>query len=193
MPPGRKLMDRDALFREFPRLETERCELREVSPDHAGDLFRMRSNPEGARYGPDPWTEPALASKRITEWREWFLRREDIPWGILLRAEDRLIGHVKYAYIRQYLGMIGYHLDEAYWNQGLMTEVLREVVRFLYDETDAHRLQATVHSEHEASMRVLEKVGFRREGLLRGRAFWNGRFCDLYMYAMLRGEQVVEE
>ena len=38
MSPGRKLMDKDELFRKFPRLETERCELRKVSADHAGDL-----------------------------------------------------------------------------------------------------------------------------------------------------------
>ena len=38
------------------------------------------------------------------------------------------------------------------------------------------------------ALRVLEKVGFKREGLLRGRAYWHEKFCDLYMYAMLRGE-----
>ena len=87
--------------------------------------------------------------------------------------------------------MLGYHLDVDYWNKGIMTEVLGAVVRFLYERTDAHRLQATVHAEHRASIRVLEKVGFRREGVLRGRAYWHGRFCDLYMYALLRGEHGV--
>jgi ribosomal-protein-alanine N-acetyltransferase len=183
--------DRNSLFSAFPRLETERCELREVPLRCSGDLFRLRSNVEGARLGPDPWTEPKQAEARIREWHAWFLAKEDIPWGIFLRGRKRLIGHIKYAYMRQYLGMLGYHLDVDFWNQGIMTEVLRAVVNFLYEETDAHRLQATVHRDHAASIRVLEKVGFRREGLLRGRAHWHGRFVDLYMYALLRGEQVV--
>jgi len=184
-------MDRELLFSAFPRLQTERCELREVPPSCAGDLFRIRSDPEGARFGPDPWTDPQQAESRIQEWHDWFRAKEDVPWGIFLRGQDRLIGHIKYAYMRQYLGMIGYHLDIEFWNRGLMTEVLRGVVGFLYDRTGAYRLQATVHKDHAASMRVLEKVGFQREGLLRGRAYWHGTFCDLYMYGLLRGEQRV--
>ena len=184
-------MDRDALFRSFPSLETDRCELREVPLTCADALFRIRSNPEGARLGPDAWTDPRQAEEKIREWHKWFAAKEDVPWGVFLRGQDHLIGHIKYAYVRQYLGMIGYHLDVDFWNQGVMTEVLRAVVRFLYDETDAYRLQATVHSKHEASIRVLEKAGFKREGLLRGRAYWHGQFCDLYMYAVLRGEQLV--
>jgi ribosomal-protein-alanine N-acetyltransferase len=184
-------MDRDSLFSSFPGLETERCDLRKVPLTCAPDLFRIRSNPEGARYGPDPWAEPKQAEIRIREWHEWFLAKEDIPWGIFLRGQERLIGHIKYAYMRQYLGMLGYHLDVEFWNRGIMTEVLKAVVRFLYGQTEAYRLQATVHPEHAASIRVLERVGFKREGLLRGRAYWHGHFLDLYMYALLRGEQQV--
>lgn len=191
MDESKQHMNCDALFRLFPTLDTDRCELREVPLTCADDLFRIRSNPEGARLGPDAWTDPKQAEDRIREWHKWFLAKEDVSWGIFLRGQDRLIGHIKYAYMRQYLGMIGYHLDVGFWNKGIMTEVLGAVVRFLYERTDAHRLQATVHSEHRASVRVLEKVGFKREGVLRGRAYWHGQFCDLYMYALLRGEELV--
>ena len=184
-------MNRNTLFREFPCLQTERCELREVTLDSADDLFRIRSHTEGARYGPDPWDDPKEAEVRIREWHKWFIDKEDIPWGIFERGKNQLIGHIKYAYVRQYLGMLGYHLDAAFWNKGIMTEVLSAVVTFLYEKTDVHRLQATVHKDHAASGRVLEKIGFKREGLLRGRAYWHDRFCDLYMYALLRGEQIV--
>jgi ribosomal-protein-alanine N-acetyltransferase len=147
-------MHRDALFESFPVIETERCLLKEVPLACADDLFRIRSNPEGARLGPDAWADLKQAERRIREWHKWFLAREDVPWGIFLRGQDRLIGHIKYAYVRQYLGMLGYHLDMEYWNKGIMTEVLGAVVRFLYDRTDAYRLQATVHTEHRASVRV---------------------------------------
>ena len=185
-----KHMDRDTLFRSFTSLETDRCELREVPLTCADDLFRIRSNPAGARLGPDAWTAPKQAEDRIREWHKWFAAKEDVPWGVFLRGQDRLIGHIKYAFVRQYLGAIGYHLDVDYWNRGIMTEVLGAVVRFLYDRTDAYRLEATVHSKHEASIRVLEKIGFKCEGLLRARTYWHGEFCDLYMYAVLRGEQL---
>jgi ribosomal-protein-alanine N-acetyltransferase len=184
-----KLMNRDTLFASFPSLETERCLLREVPLSCAGDLHRIRSNMEGARFGPEPWSDLQKAENKIREWHKWFLDKEDIPWGIFLRDSNQFIGQIKYAYIRQYLGMLGYHLDIEFWNKGLMTEVLGEVVRFLFEKTDAHRLQATVHHKHEASIRVLEKVGFRREGLLRGRVFWHGEFSDLFMYSMLRSDR----
>lgn len=188
MSDPRPVMDREALFTTFPRLETERLELREVTLRHAGDLLRVRSQPEGARYGPDPWQDQGRAESVIRQWHKWFLDKEDIPWGIFFRGQDRLIGHLKYAYMRQYLGMLGYHLDLEHWNKGIMTEALRAVISFLYTRTDAYRLQATVHKDHEASIHLLEKLGFKREGLLRGRAYWHGCFCDLYMYALLRGE-----
>lgn len=182
-------MDRDELFKSFPNIETERCELREVPLACADDLFRIRSNLEGAKYGPDPWTNQKQAEDTIRIWHKWFLEKEDIPWGIFMRGQDRLIGHFKYAYIRQYLGMIGYHLDADYWNKGIMTEVLKAATNFLFEKTDVHRIQATVHCDHTASMHILEKVGFKNEGLLRGRAYWHDKFCDLYMFAVLRGEQ----
>jgi len=184
-------MERDALFKKFPYLKTERCDLQEVSLDCADDLFRIRSNPLGAHYISSAWDDPLKAENRIREWHKWFLDKEDITWGIFLHGNTRLIGYIKYAYRRQYLGMIGYHLDVEYWNKGIMTEVLKGVVRFLYDRTDAHRLQATVHCNHKSTGQVLRKLGFKKEGLLRGRAFWHGRFCDLYMYSLLRGEQMV--
>ncbi|MBU1702639.1 MAG: GNAT family N-acetyltransferase [Candidatus Eisenbacteria bacterium] len=53
--------------------------------------------------------------------------------------------------------MIGYHLDVDFWNKGIMTEVLGAVVRFLYVKADAHRLQATVCNDHQASFVSLRR------------------------------------
>jgi ribosomal-protein-alanine N-acetyltransferase len=172
---------RDELFAKFPILETERLVLKEIKPEHAEDLLKVRGDIDGAKYGPAPWTDLQYVKKRINDFHQDFMNKEGILWGVFYKGGNQLIGHFRYSYLRQYLGMIGYHFGVEHWNKGIGTEVLRYVLDYLYINTDAHRIQATVHKGNFASMRILEKVGFRNEGLLRDRAFWQDKFCDLYM------------
>ena len=85
---SRQQMNRDALFRLFPALDTNCYDLREVPLSSADDLFRIRSHPEGVRLGPDAWTDLKLAEHRIREWHKWFSAKEDVPWDIFLRGEE---------------------------------------------------------------------------------------------------------
>ena len=108
MGSSNPLMNRDVMFQSFPFIETERCILQETSLSNAEDLFRIRSNVNGARFGPAPWSKLKQAEDCIREWHAWFHKKEDIPWGIYLRSDNRFIGHIRYAYIRPYLGRIGF-------------------------------------------------------------------------------------
>ena len=184
-------MTQYGLFAEFPVIETERLRLDRIKLSDAEQLLQVRGSIEGARYGPEAWTDIAFVREKIASYHRAFDKKEDIMWGLFLRDSGRLIGHFNYCYNRRYLGSIGYHTAEDCWRQGYATETLRAALNFLYERTDAHRLQATVHRDHIVSMRLLEKFGFVKEGLLRHRVWWQGRFCDLWMYSLLRGELVL--
>lgn len=86
---------------------------------------------------------------------------------------------------------IGYQLFQASSRgKGIMTEVLRLFCGFLFSHRSVYRLQLTVHPDNVASRRVAEKVGFRKEGVLRGAFFHRGAHHDLEMYSLLRDEWV---
>jgi [ribosomal protein S5]-alanine N-acetyltransferase len=81
---------------------------------------------------------------------------------------------------------VGYWLARPFWGRGLMTRVVAAMVRRAWDELGLVRLQAEVFAHNRASMRVLEKNGFVREGVLRKHVLKDGRFIDAVLYARVR-------
>lgn len=80
----------------------------------------------------------------------------------------------------------GYWLGEPYWGRGLMTAVVRATVDAVFRDFNVARLEASVFAWNPASMRVLEKCGFEREGVLRNSISKDGALIDAVLYARLR-------
>jgi RimJ/RimL family protein N-acetyltransferase len=72
--------------------------------------------------------------------------------------------------------------------RGYGTEATQLMVDYLFMSKDIARIQATIHVKNIASQRVVEKVGFKREGLLRKMAFLGGEWADFHLYSILREE-----
>jgi ribosomal-protein-alanine N-acetyltransferase len=80
---------------------------------------------------------------------------------------------------------IGYWLAEPFWGRGIMTEVVRACTARAFRELDLVRIQAAVYAWNPASMRVLEKCGYVREGVLRKSVLKDGQLIDSVLYASL--------
>src|SRR5690606_31841779 len=109
----------------------------------------------------------------------WFAVLNDLPVGTI--GLDRINTRMKSA-------SIGYQVGAEFAGKGLGTRMVREFIRAVFSETNIERLTATVHFENLASQRVLEKVGFIKEGLLRQYLIISGKRVDFYAYAILRDE-----
>ncbi len=81
---------------------------------------------------------------------------------------------------------VGYWLGEAYWGRGIATEALRALAGYVFETTEITRLFATVFEFNAASMRVLEKAGFSKVGVLHRAALKNDRVIDLHYYELLK-------
>lgn len=81
---------------------------------------------------------------------------------------------------------IGYWLGEPFWGKGIMTEAVSLMADYAFVRFDLVRLQAGVYSSNPASMRVLEKAGFVKEGVAKKAIFKHGRFLDEHIYALVR-------
>ncbi len=81
---------------------------------------------------------------------------------------------------------LGYWIGVPWWGKGYATEAARAVVRYGFDELGLHKIHAHYLTRNPASGRVLERIGMRREGLLRDEVCKWGRFEDVVVCALLR-------
>jgi len=77
----------------------------------------------------------------------------------------------------------GYWLGEPYWGKGIMTEVVKAFTDYCFEHENLNRLEATVFKYNPGSMKVLEKAGYEKEGILKKAYFKNDEFLDGFLYA----------
>jgi RimJ/RimL family protein N-acetyltransferase len=88
--------------------------------------------------------------------------------------------------VHRFSAEIGYWLGEEYWNRGIATEAVIAVVDYAFASLGMVRLHAEVFEWNHASMRVLEKAGFTREGVLRQSAMKDRQLVDQVVYAKVK-------
>ena len=81
---------------------------------------------------------------------------------------------------------LGYYVAESYWGQGVGTDAVGQICRYVFKETDIIRIFAEPFSYNKGSCRILEKNGFVFEGTLRKNAVKNGTVIDMNLYALIR-------
>lgn len=80
---------------------------------------------------------------------------------------------------------IGFFIDEAYWNRGIITEAIKQITKYGFDELDVIRIYADVFEYNSTSMRVLEKSGFTKEGVAKRSIIKSGKVRDQHRYALI--------
>lgn len=187
-------MNEPDLFRdipEFPTLETERLLLRELREDDVADAHRMFTDAEVMRYVGKPLHADIEETRRFLQRnRDLFPAREGVRWALTRRGSDRLIGSGGHWRLMKphYRAEIGYDLLPECWGQGLMTEALRAILRFGFARMGLHSVEAQIDPANRRSRRVLERLGFRQDGLLRENFFFAGTFTDTAVFTLLRRE-----
>jgi ribosomal-protein-alanine N-acetyltransferase len=108
-----------------------------------------------------------------------------ITWGITLANDDLLIGTIGFwrIEVENFRAEIGYLLDKTQQGKGLMSEAIRAVVKYGFEEINLHSIEGRVDPKNEASLRILEINGFEREGLLKENYFFEGKFEDSVIFS----------
>lgn len=169
------------------RLECNLCVIREWKRSDESSLIAAANNRNVWRNlhhrFPHPYT--------IDDANFWFSLLSSMPeashWAI--EVEGIAVGGIGVdpgAGIFAKSGEFGYWLGEPYWGRGIMSEAVPVTSKYALDHFGLARLEAPVFSWNPASMRVLEKSGFMREGVLRNSAFKDGQLIDQVLYALVR-------
>jgi ribosomal-protein-alanine N-acetyltransferase len=178
----------------FPVIETPRLVLREIRPEDAPEIHAIFGDPEVMRYyDAEPTADLAAAVEIVDKLAERFRTRSGIRWGIAIRNDDKLVGTCGYnsLAVTRHRAEIGYDLRRTHWKRGLMSEALHAMCAFGFDALGLHKIEARVMIGNVDSDRLLQRLGFRVEGLLRDRGFWKGAFHDLRVYGLVAGELVL--
>ena len=172
-------------------LETPRLRLRALLESDAEALHQAYGDAETMRFWdapasrdvaekPPPVSVARAASVRTSSWHAAF--------AVTLREDDRVVGMVNYHDRRPWTRRlaVGWILARPWWRQGLMREAVPALLRHCFNSLDAHRIEARIEPNNIASIRLAERIGFLREGLMREWMFVGGEPRSLCLYALLR-------
>jgi RimJ/RimL family protein N-acetyltransferase len=174
-----------------PTLQTERLRLRPFSEADADALFALHSDAHVLRYWDSPpWTERDRAGRFLAGCRQ--LAEEGTGARLAMdRAADGVF--LGWCSLTRWnpdhrSASLGYCLGDAAWGHGYATEGARALLQWAFDTLDLNRVQAETDTRNAASARVLEKLGFVREGTLREDCVVNGDVSDSWVFGLLRRE-----
>ena len=176
----------------LPEIPAERVVLRWLEDTDAPDLYRIYSDPEVMKYWSTlPLTESAQARELIARIHRLFDDNEMCEWGVVRRCDDRVIGTFTLFHIdrENRRAEIGFALARDVWGQGYMREGLTAAFDFAFGPLGLMRLEADVDPRNQSSLRLLSKLGFRREGLLRERWRVGGQIQDSVILGLLRRQR----
>ncbi len=173
-----------------PTLSTERLRLRPFNAADAERPLRIaHSNAHVLRYWDSPpWSDPARAEQFIAKCHQIEQEGTGARLAVDRISDARFIGWCRIGDWNPDFrtAVMGYCYEEPAWGRGYATEVAQAVLRWAFDTLDLNRVQAETDTRNVASARVLEKLGFIREGTLREDCIVNGEVSDSWVFGLLR-------
>ena len=175
----------------FPVLETERLILRQVSPDDSSGLFRCYSDPEVMKFMGSPLDCEDAITGILDDYADGFTGGYSLIWSIALKDTGDFAGTAGFEQFSFLDGKadIGFTLLKEYQGTGFMSEALKSILNFGFQELNLNRIQTTVVPENASSVKLLEKLGFKMEGQMESSVFFNNNYHDELMFALLNASQ----
>jgi [ribosomal protein S5]-alanine N-acetyltransferase len=174
-----------------PTLHTARLLLRPFTEADTDAIFSLLSNPRVLRYwDAPPWKDWAQADRFIARCKQAAEQGSGVPLAIVRSTDGMFIGWCSLQNVDSDYrsALLGYCLDEPAWGQGFATEAASTLLEWAFNTLDLIRVQSEADTRNAASDRVLEKLGFMREGTLRENCIVDGEVSDSWVYGLLRRE-----
>jgi [ribosomal protein S5]-alanine N-acetyltransferase len=176
-----------------PTIETSRLTIRLVTAADLPELLEFNSDDAVTRYLPyENWKGMADAQEWLGRAETRLAAGEALQFVAELRETGNVIGscllfHFEKASNR---AEVGYLLGRKYWGAGYMAEAMQALVGFAFAEMGLRRLEAEIDPRNTASAKLLGRLGFAREGMLRQRWDLKGEVTDSGLYGLLRADWI---
>jgi ribosomal-protein-alanine N-acetyltransferase len=150
-------------------------------------LQKNADNPNVSRFLMDRFPSPYTMEAAVN-WVNNLLEQDPLI-NFAITIDDQVIGGIGLEMrqdVYRKTALLGYWLSEELWGKGIITEAVKLITQYAFEHLDIIRLQAGVLEKNPASMRVLEKAGYIKEGVLRNAAIKQGEIMDEHVYAILK-------
>lgn len=169
-------------------LETERLIIKPITIGDKDEIFEYRRDTETNKY--QGWIPETIedvevfignTSKQINVPETWF------QFVIVDKETQKIVGDLGIHFIdpENEQAEIGCTLNKDYQNKGFATESVRKVIDYLFKELNKHRIIASIDPENKNSIRLVERIGFRKEAHFVESLFINGKWVDDLIYALI--------
>ncbi|MFA6226972.1 MAG: GNAT family protein [Candidatus Paceibacterota bacterium] len=174
-------------------LKGNKCVLRSYKKDDIDPMAKIANNKAIAKNMYSGWPNP-YTKKDAKLWVERNLKEQTIikfPLKLAIEVNGVFAGGIGGS-IKENSNnsamSFGYWLDEKFWGKGIITEAIELFIEYIFKNTKICRISATVYPWNEGSKKVLEKTGFKLEGIMRRSYFKNGKMTDEYLYSKLKND-----
>ncbi len=171
----------------FEPIKTTRLTLRAFEPADAASFAAYRNHPDVARL--QTWEGYTLEAAQTLIAQMQYLEQptQDHWYQIAVTFKNQLIGDLAFK-LEDRQAEIGFSFDPAFQGQGYATEAATALLEFAFITLKLHRVHATTDPRNTSSMRLLEKLGFRKEGHLLENFWFKGAWVDDVLYGLLARE-----
>ena len=171
------------------KIETERLRLRNLFAQDAQRFFEYKSLPEVGKY--QGWipsnvkdAEDFISKYSVISPESW------LQLGITLKDSSELIGDCGIHFTDEDFKQIeiGFTLDPAYQGKGYATEAVKGLLDYIFNTLNAHRVYGSCDPENTASIKLMERIGMRKEAHLKESIWFKNRWADDVIYGILKKE-----
>lgn len=176
-------------FTPFPILESERLRFRKLTDNDAPEILELRSDPKIMEFIPRPLLidlDGALAHIKMIN--DNIDANTDINWAVTEKNNDKCIGIMGFFRTQpeHFRTELGYMILPKYSGKGYVTEAVKEILDYAFNQLNFHSIEATIDSRHIGSERVLIKNGFSKEAHFKENFYYNNEFTDTVIYSLLK-------
>lgn len=173
-------------------IETQRLILRRASTEDAQAMFdHWASDPDVTKYLTWPvHASPDVSQQVLQSWVDGYQQDNFYQWLIVPKDVGQPVGSISGMNPNDLLSCVemGYCIGQPWWHQGITSEALQGVIRYLFDTCDFHRITAKHDTNNPHSGAVMKKCGMTYEGTSRQSDYNNQGICDTVHYAILKSE-----
>ncbi|WP_230874949.1 GNAT family N-acetyltransferase [Lysinibacillus cavernae] len=172
-------------------METERFILRKGIVGDCKDIFELYSDENVVKYLPlTSFKSVEDAMDEINWYDKIFKEQIGLRWVIEETKTKKVIGtcgYLNYEKVHNRIE-IGYDLSPQYWGKGIMQEALSNIIHFAFSSMGINKIEAKIEPENKSSLRLVEKLNFCKEGVLRQHEYEKGKYVDLVILSLLKSD-----
>lgn len=172
----------------FPVIRTERLLLRRVSPGDSAGIYSCYSDPDTMKYLGTPLDDRLSAAGIVEDYISGFEEGHNLVWSLETLCDGTFLGTAgfeEFSFL-DFSAETGFTLLQEHRGRGYMAEAMREILTCGFQRIGLNRIEARIHPGNLPAVKLVEKLGFRREGHLRKSVFFRGGFHDQLIYGLLR-------